>query len=85
MSTSVKQHIYGCSIFGYCKTADSTWYPGLSHKVSKLLFTKVIKLIQSFVSSRKFYVLFGGASMLMETEAALPHGSILSPSMSLLM
>jgi hypothetical protein len=65
------------------KAFDTTWHPGLSYKLSKLqLPVNLIKLISSYLSHRKFRVsVEGELSTPSETEAGVPQGSVLAPTM----
>jgi hypothetical protein len=65
------------------KAIDTTWQPGLFYKLHKLkIFTAVIKLISSCLSRRKLKVLVEGKmSTSRETQAGVPHGSILCPTL----
>jgi hypothetical protein len=63
---------------------DTTWRVGLLYKLSKLEFsTNFIKLIDSFLSRRKFSVsVEGEMSMSREMQAGGPQGSVLFPTVS---
>jgi hypothetical protein len=65
------------------KAFDSTWHPGLLCKLSKLEFsTNLINLLGSFLSQRKFRVsVEGEMSTPRSMQAAVPQGSILSPTL----
>jgi hypothetical protein len=65
------------------KAFDTTWHNGLLYKFSKMNFSaSLIKLVSSFLSSRKFSVLVKGkmsAPRIM--KAGVPQGSVLSPTL----
>jgi hypothetical protein len=65
------------------KAFDTTWHPGLLHKLSKLEFsTNLINLLGSFLSQRKFRVSVGGQmSTPRVMQAGMPQGSVLSPTL----
>jgi hypothetical protein len=65
------------------KVFDTTWHPGLLYKLSKLNFPiKLIKLISSFLSERKFRVsVEGEMSTPRYMQAGVPQGSVLSPTL----
>jgi hypothetical protein len=65
------------------KTFDTTWHPGLLYKLSKLNFsTNLIKLINSFLSQRKFRVsVEGEMSTPRYMQAGVPQGSVLFPTL----
>jgi hypothetical protein len=65
------------------KAFDTTRYPGLLHKLSKLqLPFNLIKFISSYLSNRKCRVSAEGElSTSRETEAGVPQGSVLTPTM----
>jgi hypothetical protein len=65
------------------KTFDTTWHPGLLYNLSKLEFSaRIIKLISSFLSNRKFRVsVKGEKSTPREIQAGVPQGSVLSPTL----
>jgi hypothetical protein len=60
------------------KAFDTTWQPGLLYKLSKLQFPiRLIKLIGSFFSQRKFKVLVQGEmSTPRYMQAGVPQGSV---------
>jgi hypothetical protein len=60
------------------KAFDTTWYPGLLYKLSKLNFsTRIIKLISSFLLQRKFRVsVEGEMSKSRCMQAGVPQGSV---------
>jgi hypothetical protein len=63
------------------KAFDTTWHPGLLHKLPELEFlTSLIKFITSFRTNRKFKVLVHGKfSTPQETATGVPQGSVLAP------
>jgi hypothetical protein len=63
------------------KAFDTTWHPGLLYKLSKLQIpTNLIKLINSYVTNRKFRVsVEGELSTPREIQAGVPQGSVLAP------
>jgi hypothetical protein len=65
------------------KAFDTTWHPGLLYKLLKLEFsTNFIKLIDSFLSNRKFSVSAEGEmSTPREMQAGVPQDSVLSPTL----
>jgi hypothetical protein len=65
------------------KAFDTTWQPGLLYKLSKLHFSiRLIKLIGSFLSQRKFRVsVENKMSTPRYMQAGMPQGSILSPTL----
>jgi hypothetical protein len=65
------------------KAFDITRHPSLLYKLSKFQFsTRLIKLINSFLSQRKFRVsVEGEISTLRYMQAGVPQGSILSPTL----
>jgi hypothetical protein len=62
------------------KTLTQKWHPGLFYKFSKLQFSnRLIKLISSFLSQRKFRVsVEGEISTPRYMQAGVPQGSVLS-------
>jgi hypothetical protein len=62
------------------KVFDTTWHPGLLYKLSKLQLTvKLIKLVSSCLSHRKFSVsVEGELSIPTEIDAGVPQGSVLT-------
>jgi hypothetical protein len=66
------------------KAFDTTWHPGLPYKLSKLQFlNRLIKLISSFLSQRKFRVsVEGEISRPWYMQAGVPQGSVLVPPLS---
>jgi hypothetical protein len=60
---------------------DTIWHPGLLYKLSKLEFsTRLIKLINFFLSLRRFRVeLEGKVSTPKDMVAGVPQASVLSP------
>jgi hypothetical protein len=66
------------------KAFDTTWHPGLLYKLHKLKFsTNFIKLVNSFLSKRKFTVsVEGEMSTPREIQALLPQGSRPVPILS---
>jgi hypothetical protein len=65
------------------KAFDTTWHNGLLYKLSKMNFSaSLIKLINSFLSNRKFSVLVEfEMSMPRIMKAGVPRGSVLSPAL----
>jgi hypothetical protein len=65
------------------KAFDTTWYPGLLYKVSKLQFsTSLIKLISSFLPQRKFRIsVEGEMSTPRYMQAGVQQGSVLSSTL----
>jgi hypothetical protein len=65
------------------KAFDTTWHTGLLYKLSKLNFsTRMTKLINSFLLQRNFKVSVDGEMSTPRCmKAAVPHGSILSPTL----
>jgi retron-type reverse transcriptase len=65
------------------KAFDTTWHPGLLYKLTKLEFSaRIIKLISSFLSNRKFRAsVEGEVSTPREIQAGVPQGSVLSPAL----
>jgi hypothetical protein len=63
------------------KAFDTTWHSSLLYKLSELEFsTSLIKLIDSFLTDRKFKVLVDGEfSMLRKIAARIPQGPVLAP------
>jgi hypothetical protein len=64
------------------KTFDTTWHSGLLYKMSKFEFsTRLIQLISSLLSERKFRVsIEGEMSTPREVQGGLPQGSVQSPN-----
>jgi len=71
----------GMIILDIEKAFDTIWHDGLLHKLLALKFPIVIiKLIQSFLADRSYYVnLFDSKSNYFGLPAGLPQGSALSP------
>lgn len=65
------------------KAFDTIWHNGLLHKLLSFDFPiPLIKIIQSFLSNRSYYVnICGARSCNFEIPAGLPQGSSLSPSL----
>jgi hypothetical protein len=65
------------------KAFDNKWQPGLPYKLSKLQFpTNLIKLINSYLTNRKFRVsVEGELSTPREIQAGVPQGSVLAPTL----
>jgi hypothetical protein len=63
------------------KALDTTWHPGLLHKLSELQFsTSLLKLIASFLNNRKFKVsVEGELSSARKVAAGVPQGSVHAP------
>jgi hypothetical protein len=68
---------------GIEKAFDTIWHPSLLYKQSKLQFSSsLIKRISSFLSNRKFRVMFQGElSMPGDIQAEASQGSVLAPSL----
>jgi hypothetical protein len=64
------------------KAFDTKWHPGLLYKLSKLQFaTNLIKLINSYLTNRKFRVSVEGELYTpREIQAGVPQGSVLAPT-----
>jgi hypothetical protein len=62
---------------------DTTKYPGLLYKLSELHFScNLIKLITSFLPNRKFGIMVESElSSLLNVQAGVPQGSVLSCTM----
>jgi hypothetical protein len=67
------------------KAFDTTWHSGLLYKMSIFEFsTRLIQLISSFLSERKFRVsVEGKMSTPREMQAGVSQGSVLSPTLYL--
>ena len=64
---------------------DRVWHEGLIHKMSKMFPRNYCKLMESYLSDRKFRVIHGEAySEFYPTEAGVPQGSVLGPFLYLL-
>ena len=64
---------------------DRVWHEGLIHKMSKILPRNYCKLMESYLSDRKFRVIHGEAcSEVYSTQAGVPQGSVLGPFLYLL-
>jgi retron-type reverse transcriptase len=65
------------------KAFDTKWHTGLMYKLGKMEFSvNLIKLINSFISQRKFRVsVEGELSTPRYMEAGVPQGSVLSPTL----
>jgi hypothetical protein len=65
------------------KAFDITWHSGLLYKLAKFEFsTRLIQLISSFLSERKFRVsVEGEMSTPREMQVGVPQGSVLSPTL----
>jgi hypothetical protein len=63
------------------KAFDTTWHPGLLHKLPEIKFsTSLIKLISSCLSQRKFRVSVDFENYTPRyMQAGIPQGSVLSP------
>jgi hypothetical protein len=63
------------------KAFDTTWHPALLYKISKLQFpVNLTKLINSYLTNRKFRVLVEGElSTPREVQAGVPQDSVLAP------
>lgn len=63
------------------KAFDTIWHDGLLHKLMSFGFPLVlIKIVQSFLKNRFYYVqLFDSKSSFYNVPAGLPQGSALSP------
>lgn len=71
----------GMVILDIEKAFDTIWHEGLLHKLLKLKFSIIIiKIIQSFLADRSYYVhMFDSKSSFFKLPAGLPQGSALSP------
>ena len=65
------------------KAFDSVWHKGLLHKLFLLKFPLyIIKIIQSFLFKRSFYVSINNhKSKIFQILAGVPQGSVLSPTL----
>jgi hypothetical protein len=65
------------------KAFDTTWDSGLLYKMTKFDFsTRLIQLISSFLSERKFRDSVEGEMFTpRDMQAGVPHGSVLSPTL----
>jgi hypothetical protein len=63
------------------KAFDTTWHSGLPYKFSELKYsTRIIELIVSFLTDRRFKVLVEGEiSTSRKIAAGVPQGSVLAP------
>jgi hypothetical protein len=73
--------VHGRGFLNIEKAFDTTWHPGLLYKLSELHFSpRLIKLINSFLSHRKFRVMVEGElSTPRNKQAEVPQGPVLSP------
>lgn len=78
-----KKHSTGMVTFDIEKAFDSVWHKGLLHKLFILKFPLyLIKIIQSFLSKRSFYVSINNhKSNIFQILAGVPQGSVLSPTL----
>jgi hypothetical protein len=68
------------------KASDTTWHPGLLYKFPELHFSpSLMKLINSFLSHRKFAVMVEGELSTppppQNIQAGVPQGFVLSPTL----
>lgn len=77
------RHSTGMITFDIEKAFDSVWHKGLLYKLSCLKFPLyLIKIIQSFISNRYFYVSIKNCkSNTFQILAGVPQGSVLSPTL----
>lgn len=77
----LKRKSTGLVLLDIEKAFDSVWHNGLLYKLSICNVPRyIIKLIQSFVSERQFFVSINGSSSTRRNiPAGLPQGSVLSP------
>jgi hypothetical protein len=77
------KHSVGMVTFDIEKAFDSVWHKGLVHKMFILKFPLyLIKIIQSYLHKRSFYVSVNGhKSKIFHILAGLPQGSVLSPTL----
>lgn len=78
-----KKHSTGMVTFDIEKAFDSVWHKGLLHKMFVLKFPLyLIKIVQSFLSKRSFYVSINShKSNIFQILAGVPQGSVLSPTL----
>jgi Reverse transcriptase (RNA-dependent DNA polymerase)/Endonuclease-reverse transcriptase len=78
-----KKHSTGMVTFDIEKAFDSVWHKGLLHKLFLLKFPLyIIKIIQSFLFKRSFYVSINNdKSKIFQILAGVPQGSVLSPTL----
>jgi hypothetical protein len=82
ITLNLKNNMSRVAVFSYIEKAfDRTWHSGLLYKLSEIQFsTSVIKLIDSFLTDRKFkFSLEGEFSVPRKIMASLPQGSVLAP------
>ena len=79
----LKKHSTGMVTFDIEKAFDSVWHKGLLHKMFLMKFPLyLIKIIQSFLSNRSFYVTINNQkSKIYNILAGVPQGSVLSPTL----
>lgn len=73
----------GVITFDIEKAFDSVWHNGLLHKMFVMKYPfYLIKIIQSYLNSRSFYVSVGDTkSITFQVAAGVPQGSVLSPTL----
>lgn len=79
----LKKHSTGMITFDIEKAFDSVWHKGLVHKMFLMKFPLyLIKLIQSFLMGRTFFVSVNDhKSKTFRILAGVPQGSVLSPTL----
>lgn len=78
-----KKHSTGMITFDIEKAFDSVWHKGLLHKMFILKFPLyLVKIVQSYLSKRSFYVSINDhSSKIFHILAGVPQGSALSPTL----
>lgn len=76
-----QQHKTGAVFLDLAKAFDKVWHTGLIYKMLKFGYThKMVKLIQSYLRNRQFYIALHDAdSTLRNIQAGVPQGSLLGP------